>query len=117
MTKTVAVLVVALALCGCGPPAPDMRATNPEKYDRDASFCREQVDATMKTRRRVDTSSRDVFRGDRDRYGQGALPEQMDAYSDSKSSDRVMSDCMESRGWQSASGQGWWKKIGQPHTF
>jgi hypothetical protein len=45
------------------------------------------------------------------------LPEQMDAYSDSKSSDRVMSDCMESRGWQSASGPGWWKKIGQPHTF
>ena len=62
-------------------------------------------------------ASRDVFRGDRDRYGQGALPEQMDAYSDSKSSDRVMSDCMEQRGWQSASGQGWWKKIGQPHTF
>jgi hypothetical protein len=116
MTRTVAALVAAFVLCGCNQPVSDLRATNPEKYDRDASYCRGQVDEAMRTRRSVDDSRRDVFRGDRDRFGQGALPEQMDAYSDGKSSDRIMSDCMASRGWQ-AGRQDWWTKIGQPHTF
>ncbi len=117
MRIAAAAILAALLLSGCGKPVPDQRAGNPEKYDRDASYCRTQVDEAMRTRRNVDDSRRDVFRGDRDRFGQGALPEQMDAYSDGKSSDRIMSDCMGARGWQSSSGQGWWSKVGQPHTF
>lgn len=115
MSRMAAAILAALLLSACDKPVPDERATNPEKYDRDASACRAQVDQEMRTRRLIDSSRRDVFSNDR--YGQGALPEQMDAYSDTKSSDRIMADCMGSRGWQASSSQAWWKKIGQPHTF
>jgi hypothetical protein len=109
--RTMAALAAALMLAGCNPPAPDARAGNPEKYDRDRAQCNAQVDEYMQSRRNVDNSRRDVFRGDRDRFGQGALPDQMDAYSDTKSGDRVMSSCMEAHGWPQPQKQ-WWQRIG-----
>jgi hypothetical protein len=63
----------------------------------------------------VDRTRRDVFADDRDRYGQGALPAQMDAYSDNKSADRLIASCMEARGWRQPSRQ-WWQKVG-PITY
>jgi hypothetical protein len=65
----------------------------------------------MKTRRNIDDSRREVFRGDYDRYGQGALPEQMAAYGDNRSSERMVASCMEQRGWPAAP-KAWWQKIG-----
>jgi len=114
--RAAAFALLILTLAGCDKPAPDARASNPAKYDRDALACRDQVDEAMKTRREVDRTRRDVFRDDRDRYGQGALPDQMDAYADSRSSDRVMADCMEAHGWPQGNRQ-WWQKIGDDHKF
>ena len=63
----------------------------------------------------ADAGRRGTFSGERDRFGQGALPEQMDAYSDGKSSDRIMSECMAAQGWSKSAR--WYDKVGQPHTF
>ncbi len=115
--KRLAALAAALTLlgtlAGCAQPASDARARNPEKYDRDRADCSAQVNDYMKTRRNVDNSRRDVFRDDRDRYGQGSLPTQMDDYSDAKASDRVMANCMESKGWSQPRQQPWWERLGR----
>ncbi|SJZ39712.1 hypothetical protein SAMN02745126_00865 [Enhydrobacter aerosaccus] len=109
-------LAVALAavglLSGCTQPSDDARAKNPDKYDRDRSDCQAQVNDYMKTRRRVDSSRQDVFRGEQDRFGQSALPTQMDNYSDNKASDRVMANCMEAKGWAQPA-RPWWDRIGR----
>ena len=110
-------LLSAPVLSACDKPVPEERAGNPEKYDRDASACREQVDQAMRTRRNIDNSRRESSAETATALARARLPEQMDAYSDAKSTDRVMSDCMASRGWSSSSSEAWWKKIGQPHTF
>jgi hypothetical protein len=104
-------VVLAFLLTSCSQASDDARARNPEKYDKDRSICAAQVDEDLKARRRVDSSRRDVFQGERDRYGQGALPAQMDAYSDAKSADRLIDNCMEARGWPQPNRQ-WWQKIG-----
>lgn len=109
--RRAAFAALALLLAGCNQPANDARARNPEKYDKDRSICAAQVDEDLKARRRVDASRRDVFQGERDRYGQGALPAQMDAYSDTKSADRLIASCMEARGWPPSDSQ-WWQRIG-----
>ncbi|HEY6979704.1 hypothetical protein [Reyranella sp.] len=106
-------MAVMLLAAGCTQPAADdARAKNPEKYDHDHSLCAAQVNDDLKSRRMVDTTRRDVFRDDRDRYGQGALPAQMDAYGDAKSSDRLIASCMAARGWPQPDRQ-WWQKIGR----
>ena len=107
-------LLLALLLAACEPAAPqtESRATaNPERYARDRDLCRGQVDQSMKTRRNVDDSRRDVFRGDYERYGQTTLPDQMAGYGDSRSADRLIANCMEARGWAQPP-KGWWQKIG-----
>jgi hypothetical protein len=65
----------------------------------------------MRGRRNADTSRREVLQSDRDRMGRGALPAQMDAYTDSRSSDRMVSDCMAQRGWPQPR-QEWWQRAG-----
>ena len=116
MRRSVLAVLALLLVAACEKePAPDMRAVNPAKYDRDSAACRDQVNAETRNRRMADAGRRGTFSGDRDRFGQGALPEQMDAYSDSKSTERIMSDCMAAYGWSSR--DPWWKKVGQPHTF
>lgn len=112
---TLAITCLALALLsGCERPRPeatDAGASNPEKYDRDREYCRAQTAEYMSSRRTVDDSRNEIFRGDRDRFGQGELPAQMNAYGDSRSSDRFMSDCMEARGWPQPS-RSWWQRTG-----
>lgn len=111
--KKAATVTLMLLLAACNQPAADdARAKNPERYDRDRSLCAAQVNEDLKSRQRVDASRRDVFRDDRDRYGQGALPAEMDAYSDTKSADRLIASCMEARGW-SQPRQQWWQRLGR----
>jgi hypothetical protein len=105
-------LSLVAVLAGCSEPAPDIRAKNPQKYDSDRAACTAQVNDYMRTRRNIDNSRRDVFRDDRDRYGQGALPTQMDDYSDSKTTDRLMANCMDAKGWAQPR-QNWWDRIGR----
>jgi hypothetical protein len=106
-------LLLVLLLAACEPATQtESRATaNPERYGRDRDLCRAQVDEHMKTRRNIDDSRRDVFRGDYDRYGQTTLPDQMANYGDSRSADRLIASCMEARGWAQPS-KPWWQKIG-----
>ena len=110
-------LLLVLLLAACeqqAPPEPsraDAKASaNPQKYARDREFCRAAVEDHMKDRRNIDDSRREVFRGDYDRYGQGALPETMAAYGDLRSSDRLIERCMEQRGYP-APQKAWWQKI------
>ncbi len=117
VTRSVALLAcLGLAvLAGCERPQQDdgsaARAKNPERYDRDREYCRAQAADYMSTRRTIDDSRNEVLRGDRDRFGQGELPQQMNDYGDVRSSDRFMSDCMASRGWPQPA-KSWWQRTG-----
>ncbi|MFI5002107.1 MAG: hypothetical protein ACHQK9_19670 [Reyranellales bacterium] len=112
MKTFVAVLSAAALLGACTQPPDDGRqGANSAKYNRDRELCRAQVDEYMKTRRTVDDSRRDVFSDSPNRAGQTELPSQMDAYGDSRSSDRLMESCMGGRGWPQPQ-KSWWQKIG-----
>jgi len=93
------------------PAAPATPAGSGERYDRDRAQCRVQVDEYMKTRRNIDDSRREVYAGNYDRYGQGDLPRDMANYGDTRTSDRMISSCMESRGWAQPS-RGWFPNLG-----
>jgi hypothetical protein len=113
MYKPVAVMLAAIILAGCQQPASpgeSRQSANPDRYDRDRESCRAQANADLKTRRNIDDSRREVFSGNYDRYGQ-KLPEQIANYGDTRSVDRVIADCMESRGWPQPQ-KAWWQKIG-----
>lgn len=111
MKRSIACIAIGLLGACAQPVDTSKREANPERYARDRDLCRAQVNEEMRTRRIVDDSRRDVFSGDRDRYGQGELPRTMAAYGDSRTFDRMMSSCMEARGWPQAKPQ-WWQRIG-----
>lgn len=116
MIRAAAALALAVLLAACQQQQPAAQSdprqgANSDRYNRDRELCRAQVDDYMRTRRNIDDSRREVFRGDSDRYGQGALPEQMAAYGDTRSADRLISSCMESRGWPQPS-KAWWERLG-----
>ena len=115
MRRVMLLTVLLLAACGQPEPAPSAGSAkanaNPERQARDREQCRATVDDYMKTRRNVDDSRRDVFRGDYARYGQTTLPDDMTNYGDSRRSDRLIASCMEARGWSQPQ-QPWWQKIG-----
>ena len=109
-------LLFVLLLAACDQQAQQQQAdtkSNPataERYARDQELCRSTVAEYMKERRNIDDSRREVFRGDYDRYGRGALPETMAAYGDNRSSDRLIERCMEQRVYPAAP-KAWWHKI------
>ena len=82
-----------------------------EQIARDREICRSTVAEYMKTRRNIDDSRREVFAGNYERYGQTTLPSQMANYGDSRSADKLIANCMESRDWPQPS-KAWWQKIG-----
>lgn len=114
MTRTIAVVLMALLLAGCDQPAgggaDPTKAANSERYARDQQACQAQVDDQMKQRRVVDDLRRDVFSDNQDRFGRSALPDTMANYGDNKSSDRMVERCMSSRGWAKPQ-KSWWEKI------
>lgn len=111
-----AALLATLVLAGCAAPQQQQQAAQNdprqaaknERYDRDREICRRTADEYMRTRRNIDDSRREVFQDQADRYGQGALPETMAAYGDTRSADRLIANCMESRGWPQPS-KPWWQ--------
>jgi hypothetical protein len=104
----------ALLLAAC---AQQQAQTDPrtgasaERYNRDRDICRGVADDYMRRRRNIDDSRREVTAGNYERYGQTTLPHQMANYSDSRSAEKVIASCMESRGWPQPS-KPWWEKIG-----
>lgn len=111
---TVSLICLLALLAGCAQPAAsDARAGNPSKYDADRQYCRAQTDEYMSRRRTIDDSRNAGFDNDRDRFGQGALPEQMNDYSDNRNAERFTANCMEARGWPQPATP-WWQK---PITF
>lgn len=114
MKIVIAALAMLLMLGACAEeasPEAAKREANPEKYAKDRDSCRIQVDEYMQTRRTIDDSRRDVYVGERERYGQTTLPSQMDGYGDSRNADRYMARCMEARGWPQPQKK-WWQRIG-----
>jgi hypothetical protein len=112
--RIVAGLLVGLMLAGCAQqatPGESRQSANPDRYNRDRDVCRAQANADMKTRRTIDDSRREVFAGNYDRYGQGDLRRNMDNYGDNRSTDRLIADCMENRGYAQPQ-KAWWQKIG-----
>jgi len=111
----VAAIVGAPLLFGCEvwkqQQQPDPRAAeNPDKFVRDREICRSQVDEYLRQRRNIE----DVSRGAEDipeTVGQRGLSTQMSNYSDSRSADKAMASCMESRGWPQPRPP-WWQRIG-----
>jgi hypothetical protein len=84
---------------------------NSDRYNRDREACRSAANDVLRTRRNIDDSRREVFSGNYERYGQTTLPNQMNNYGDSRGADRVIDNCMESRGWPQPS-RPWWQRIG-----
>jgi hypothetical protein len=120
--------LAALVLGGCdsAPPAAANRGAapapapaaagaqtgqdNPDRYARDRGACQAQATEQMKTRRVVDYGQRGVFEGQMDRYGTNALSDRMADYSDTKSYDRYVGDCMAARGYAQPGQDKWWNK-------
>jgi hypothetical protein len=118
MMRVIVVGLVAVLLLGCeqqqqqqAPQNQSRQAANSDRYDRDRESCRSVVDDHMRTRRNIDDSRREVYSGSYERYGQTTLPAQMANYGDSRSADKLIANCMESRGWPQPS-KAWWQKIG-----
>jgi len=105
--------VLMLAACAQQQAAPNesRQSANSDRYNRDREACRSTVDDHMRTRRNIDDSSREVLAGNYERYGQTTLPSQMANYGDARSADRLIANCMESRGWPQPS-KPWWQRIG-----
>jgi hypothetical protein len=115
MRRTLAVVAAALALGGCDPSpaggADPTKGANAERYARDRQQCQAAVDQTMRTRRTIDDSRRDVFSDPTDNFGRSALPDTMATYGDNRSSDKMVDRCLVSRGWAQPQ-KSWWQKIG-----
>jgi hypothetical protein len=114
--RALAATVAALALAGCdqqgaGGGADPAKGNNAERYARDRQQCQAQVAETVRTRRNIDDSRRDVFSDPTDRFGRSDLPDTMATYGDSRSSDRLVERCLESRGWASQQQKPWWQRI------
>ncbi|MBS0548808.1 MAG: hypothetical protein JSR24_13725 [Proteobacteria bacterium] len=109
-----AALAAAVLLTGCQQPSsePDARSRgSSEKYARDRDQCQAQVDDYMRSRRRIDDSAAETFRGDTDRAGRDGLATQMSNYGDSRTSEKYMANCLEARGWPQQQ-KAWWQRIG-----
>jgi hypothetical protein len=117
MRVTVVGFVAGLMLAGCaqqqqqGAQNESRQSANPDRYNRDRDICIGVVNDYMRTRRNIDDSRREVFSGNYERYGQTTLPDQMANYGDSRSADKLIANCMESRGWPQPQ-KAWWQKIG-----
>ena len=111
-------LAALLVLSACAPqqqqaaPNDPRQGANADRYNRDRDACRSVVDDYMRRRRTIEDSRREVFQGERDRFGQGALPDTMAAYGDTRSADRLIANCMESRGWPQPAQKSWWQRFG-----
>lgn len=96
---------------GAAPPASGaaVHPADTEKYGKDRAYCQSLATEQMKTRRTVDYGRREVFAGQMDRYGTNALPDQMYNYGDTKNYDRLVGDCMATRGYPQQP-ESWWNK-------
>jgi hypothetical protein len=105
----ISVLTLLTLLAACSQPPPAVVVTDPdrtgrtgvsaERYDRDRELCRVQIAEQTRTRRNIDDSRREVYSGNYDRFGQGDLPRDMANYGDLRTTDRLVANCMEARGW------------------
>ena len=65
-----------------GGGADPTKASNTERYARDRQQCQAQVGETVRTRRTIDDSRRDVLSDPTDRFGRSELPDTIAAYGD-----------------------------------
>jgi hypothetical protein len=114
VNRAIPVLLAGLAFGACDQQpsggADPTKTSNAERYARDRQSCQAQVSQTVRTRRTIDDSRRDVFSDPIDRFGRSELPDTMAAYGDNKSADRLVERCLENRGWAQQQ-KPWWQKI------
>jgi hypothetical protein len=77
------------------------------KFTQDEAQCRVQVNEMMKANRNIEDDRQGTMRNVADDQGQTALPTQMANTADNNRSNRLMSNCMTSRGWTAK--RAWWQ--------
>ncbi len=108
--------LAGLAMAGCAPKNFAMDGKDAEQMTKDESQCRSQVNAIAQRDRYIADQSRDVFEGERARYGQQDLYNTMANQSDKNNVARLTARCMEARGWTPTDQNGvsaWWAKNSQ----
>lgn len=110
MRAAIAVLATALTLGACAAKDFTKEGASEEQFVNDESLCRAQVRKMTIVQRNIDDSRQDTFRGDRERFGQTALPDAMSATAEQSRTGKLMENCMQARGWQPKSQ--WWQRLG-----
>ena len=114
MTRPVRIVLgvafMALVLGGCAATDFQKEGGTAEQFANDESLCRAQVRKITAVRRDIDDARDGTFRGERERFGQTALPDTMAAMGDKSRTARTMESCMQARGWQPKSQ--WWQRLG-----
>ena len=113
MRAALVLVLVGLAAAGCQPKNFAMEGKDAEQMTKDGSQCRSQVAAIAQRDRYIADQSRDVFAGERERYGQQDLYNTMASQSDKNNVARLTARCMEARGWTPKDQNGlsaWWTR-------
>ena len=80
---------------------------NSQKFLQDEQQCRVQVGEMMKADRNIEDDRSATIRNVADDQGQTGLPATMANLRDKNRANRLMSNCMQSRGWTSK--KAWWQ--------
>lgn len=88
-----------LLLGGCGQKAMPKDDAQAAQYAKDEQACRAQVSQTAKSERNIEDQRRATFEGERERFGQQGLYTTMANQGYTNNFDRLLANCMESRGW------------------
>jgi hypothetical protein len=89
----------ALLLGGCDRKSYPKDDAQAAQYARDEQACRAQVRQTAQSERNIEDQRRATFDGERERFGQQGLYTTMANQGYTNNFDRLLSSCMENRGW------------------
>lgn len=121
----IAVLFAAAALAGaactsaCASKNYSMEGKDADQMTKDEAQCRAQVRSVAQRDRDIEDQRRSVFDGERERFGQQGLYTTMDNQGYQNNVDRLMTRCMEARGWAPKQQNGlasWWQRVSTFNT-
>jgi hypothetical protein len=108
--KLVMAVAAAALLGACAPKSFSLEGKDAEQMTKDEAQCRSQVRAQAETQRNLEDQRRDVFAGERERYGGPDLYVTMDNEGYKNNMARLTARCMEARGWAPKGGNSWWQR-------
>lgn len=100
MKRAIVLLMAAVAIAACAPKDYAKDGGTSEQFTKDEAQCRTQVRAQAQKERNIDDQRRAVFSGERERFGQQELYSDMSNQGYRYNVERMMTRCMEARGWQ-----------------